>query len=228
MAVASPRSALTFWIAWVAAAAVGAALAATASFPTSRYTPIDDPAQWISSLLLAAPVALLQFVVLRALLQFSSGTAGLWLGLTLIAAAAQVPALIAWYLGGIPLLGGSSTFSPDGVAWSVDPRWVDLAFAAPQYIAPVLVGIAQGLALLSAFRRPSTIPIWLVTNVLAFVVAGQLTVLVLAGTYFEVRWPSGYVVTMTLYGAFYAVITGAVLVAISARTVVRARVPAAR
>ena len=185
-----------------------------------------DAGRWISAPLLAAPVALLQFVVLRALLRVSPGTAALWVVLTLIAAVAQGPALIAWYLGVIPILGGSSTLTAEGVSWSIDPRWADLVLAAPQYIAPVLFGIAQGIALVRVFGHPGVVAIWLFTNVLAFIGAIQLVSLTLAGAWFQVS--DDYVVAMTVYGTFYGAITGAVLAAMNAWAAARAPAPAAR
>ena len=227
MAVASRRSAFTFWLAWVAAAAVGAALAATASFPTPAYESPGGLGVWISAPLLAAPAALLQFVVLRALLHASPGTAGLWFVVTLLAAALIAPATMVWYLGVIRILGGSSTFTGDGVSWSVDPRWADFAVAAPEYIAPVLLGIAQGVVLVRVFGRLGAVAIWLAANVVAFIVAGRLTGLALAQTYFEVRWPSGYVVTMTLFGALFGAVTGAALVALMRWRLAPAPIPVA-
>ena len=225
MAVASPRSAFRFWIAWVAAAAVGTALAAAATSPAAAYGSVVDVGRWISAPLLALPVALLQFVVLRALLRVSPGTAGLWVVLTLIAAVAQGPALIAWYLGVIPIFGGSSTLTAEGVVWSVDPRWADFALDSSQYIAPALLGIAQGIALVRVFGHPGVVAIWLFTNLLAFIGAIQLATLALGGAWFQV---DDYVVRVTVYGTIYGAITGAVLVAMSARAAARAPVPAAR
>src|SRR5207247_10035318 len=85
MAVAMRRPRSTLWMAWVAAGALGTAVAASATQPGFEVFPNLGDRYWLPPALLAAPLALLQFLVLRGALGVSLAAAGMWVGLTLVA-----------------------------------------------------------------------------------------------------------------------------------------------
>src|SRR5256885_3138662 len=97
MAVAMQRPRSTLWMAWVAAGALGTAVAASATQPGFEVFPDLGDSYWLPPALLAAPLALLQFLVLRGAMGVSLAAAGMWVGLTLVASVASLFATSGWY-----------------------------------------------------------------------------------------------------------------------------------
>src|SRR2546428_13324425 len=81
MAVAMQRPRSTLWMAWVAAGALGTAVAASATQPGFEVFPNLGDWDWLPPALLAAPLALLQVLVLRWAMGGSLAAAGMWVGL---------------------------------------------------------------------------------------------------------------------------------------------------
>ncbi len=158
MAVARRRPGFTLWLAWVGAGALGAALAAAASQPGNEVFGDPGASYWVP-IVLAAPLALLQFLVLRGLIGVSVVAAGVWAGLTLVAYAASGFAISGWYFV-IPQL-VTRAFIPVETA-------MDLMFTGGDYIKPLLLGLAQGLVLAWVFGRPLMAAWWVGINLVAF------------------------------------------------------------
>src|SRR5438876_6314659 len=97
MAVAMRRPRSTLWMAWVAAGALGTAVAASATQPGFEVFPNLGDRYWLPPALLAAPLALLQFLVLRGAMGVSLAAAGMCVGLTLVASVASLFATSGWY-----------------------------------------------------------------------------------------------------------------------------------
>src|SRR5438445_12508361 len=90
MSVAMQRPRSTLWMGWVAAGALGTAVAASATQPGFEVFPNLGDWYWLPPALLAAPLALLQFLVLRGAMGVSLAAAGMWVGLTLVASLASL------------------------------------------------------------------------------------------------------------------------------------------
>jgi len=220
MAVAVRRSRFTLWIAWVGAGALGAAIAASATQPGHTFFGDTGASYWVP-IVLAAPLALLQFLVLRGLIGVSVVPAGVWFGLTLVASAASGFAISGWYFV-VPQILPHTFISID--------TGMDIMFTVGNYISPVLVGLAQGVVLVWVFGRPRIAAWWVVMNLVAFFVSLHLMLFALTASAFvpESR-AGGFVLASVALAALYAAVTGLALVAIlRMRAPVRAPAPAAR
>src|SRR4051794_18524898 len=109
MAVAVRRSGFTLWVAWVAAVVLGMMIAERLS-PQLLMPYFGNVAVW-------APLALLQFFVLRAVAQVSPGAAGSWAIATIGAAVMIGPANLLWFEGLLPRL---SPWMLNATSWSMD------------------------------------------------------------------------------------------------------------
>ena len=220
MAVARRRPGFTLWLAWVGAGALGAALAAAASQPGNEVFGDPGASYWVP-IVLAAPLALLQFLVLRGLIGVSVVAAGVWAGLTLVAYAASGFAISGWYFV-IPQL-VTRAFIPVETA-------MDLMFTGGDYIKPLLLGLAQGVVLAWVFGRPLMAAWWVGINLVAFAFSLHLTIFVFTALRVDLATGAGgFVLPFVVLAAFYAAVTGLALVAIlRMRTPVRAPAPAAR
>jgi len=209
MAVAMRRPGFTLWMAWVAAGALGTTVAASATQPQilppgSELFPLIDGWYWLTPALLAAPLALLQLLVLRGAMGVSVAAGGMWVGLTLIASVASLFATNGWYL-----------FVPQVLSRAFIPMetGMDIMFTVADYINPLLLGLAQGLVLAWVFGSPRIAALWVVANLVAYAVALHLTLFVLTASGFDLR-TGGYVVARVALAASYAAGTGLALVAI--------------
>ena len=206
MAVAMRRPRSTLWMAWVAAGALGTAVAASATQPGFEVFPNLGDWYWLPPALLAAPLALLQFLVLRGAMGVSLAAAGMWVGLTLVASVASLFATSGWYF-----------YVPQVLPRAFIPMetGIDIMFTVADYINPLLLGLAQGIVLAWVFGRRRIAAWWVVANLVAYAVALHLTVFVLTASGFDLRTaPGGYVLARVALAALYAAITGLVLVAI--------------
>ncbi|TMF33210.1 MAG: hypothetical protein E6I30_08665 [Chloroflexi bacterium] len=203
MAVAMRRPRSTLWMAWVAAGALGTAVAASATQPGFEVFPNLGDRYWLPPALLAAPLALLQFLVLRGAMGVSLAAAGMWVGLTLVASVASLFATSAWYFYVPQVL--PRVFIPMETG-------IDIMFTVADYI-PLLLGLAQGIVLAWVFGRRRIAAWWVVANLVAYAVALHLTVFVLTASGFDLR-TGGYVVSRVALAASYAAVTGLALVAI--------------
>jgi len=191
-------------MAWVAAGALGTAVAASATQPGFEVFPNLGDWYWLPPALLAAPVALLQFLVLRGAMGVSLAAAGMWVGLTLVASVASLFATSGWYFYVPQVL--PRVFIPMETG-------IDIMFTVADYINPLLLGLAQGVVLAWVFGRPRIAAWWVVANLVAYAVALHLTVFVLTASGFDLR-TGGYVVSRVALAASYAAVTGLALVAI--------------
>jgi hypothetical protein len=154
-------------------------------------------------ILLAAPIALLQFLVLRGLVGVSVVAAGIWVGLTMVASLVAGFAISRWYFFAPPLL--PRVFGVE--------TGMDVLFAVGDYMKPLLLGLAQAVVLAWVFGRARIAVWWLVVSVVAYALSIQLT-FAITSTAFDLR-TVGYVLPFVVFGVFYAAITGLVLVAIA-------------
>jgi len=220
MAVAMRRPGFTLWIAWVGAGALGVAVAASASQPGHEVFADAGASYWVP-IVLAAPLALLQFLVLRGLIGVSVVAAGMWVALTLVASAASVLAISGWYFV-VPQLVPRAFISFE--------TGMDIMLTGGDYINPLLLGLAQGVVLAWVFGRPLIAAWWVVINLVAYAVSLHLLIFALATLRFNLGISAGsYVLARVELAALYAAVTGLALVAIlRMRTPVRAPAPAAR
>jgi len=191
-------------MAWVAAGALGTAVAASATQPGFEVFPNLGDRYWLPPALLAAPLALLQFLVLRGAMGVSLAAAGMWVGLTLVASVASLFATSGWYFYVPQVL--PRVFIPMETG-------IDIMFTVADYINPLLLGLAQGIVLAWVFGRRRIAAWWVVANLVAYAVALHLTVFVLTASGFDLR-TGGYVVSRVALAASYAAVTGLALVAI--------------
>src|SRR5438094_89023 len=138
------RSGFTLWLAWVGAGALGAAVVASATQPGYEVLGETGASYWVP-IVLAAPLALLQFLVLRGLIGVSAVAGAMWVGMTLVASAASILAISGWYLV-VPQLIAPRAFI------SIETE-MDLMFTGGDYINPLLFGLAQGVVLAWVFGR---------------------------------------------------------------------------
>src|SRR5438093_11322292 len=96
MAVAMRRPRSTLWMAWVAAGALGTAVAASATQPGFEVFPNLGDWYWLPPGLLPAPLAFLQFLVLRRAMGVSLAAAGRWVGVNVLASVASLFASTGW------------------------------------------------------------------------------------------------------------------------------------
>jgi hypothetical protein len=214
MAVGVRRSGFTLWVAWVAAAALSAAIVVSAT--PDAYMPIRDISAWLSALLIAAPLALLQFLILRGLLHVSSAAAGLWFGLTLAAAVAATAVEMLWWRQIVPML-----------TVNLGEPAFDIA-GAEIYVEPLLLGLAQGVVLAMILQRKSAAVVWVAVSLAGFVLANVLFSTVMSPLPIDYRISGGRVLTMVVYRSVYAAITGAALFFLMVRRPTKAPGPAAR
>ena len=204
MAVALRPPRLTLWVAWVCAGALGAAVAGWASQPGSEVFGGTGASYWVP-IVLAAPLALLQFLVLRGLAGVSVLAAAMWVGLTLVASAASGYATGGWYDVAPGLLQRGF-----GVETATD-----VMFVVGDYMMPLLVGLAQGVVLAWIAGRRWVAVLWIVISVVGYAVAIRLLVLVTPASGFESGTvPGGHVTALAALAALYAAVTGLALVAI--------------
>ena len=199
------RPGFTLWLAWVGAGALGAALATSATQPGSEFFGDTRASYWVP-IVLAAPLAVLQFLVLRGLVGVSVVAAGTWVGLTLVASAASILAISGWYFVVPQLL--SRAFIPIETG-------MDIMFTGGDYINPLLLGLAQGVVLAWVFGRPLIAAGWVVINLVAYAVSLHLSIIVLTALRLDLgTGAAGFVLPRVAIGAFYAAVTGLALVAI--------------
>lgn len=204
MAVDAPRSGLTLWIGWVAAAALGGALTASATVPVdgSEWL-LRESGAWypLVPLVLALPVALLQSIVLRATLRFPPVVAGAWIVVSLAAAGANELAVNAWYMQAVPRL----------VPMASLDQQVSI-FSAGDHIYPILLGIAQGVVFAAVVGRKSPVLVWAVVNIAADFMSLYAMRIAQSG---PAPAPSlmSWMLPRAAEAALYAAITGAALVA---------------
>ena len=201
MAVATRRPGFTPWIAWVGAGTLGAAVAAWASQPGDEIL-LDPGSTYLVPIILAAPLALLQLLVLRGLLGVSIVAAGIWFCLMLAASLASVFAISWWY-----------SVAPDLLqrAFGIETG-MDFVFAVGDYIKPLLLSLAQAVVLAWVFGRGRIGVLWLVTSLAAYAISIRLTFAVTAMAFDERT--VGFVLPFVVFAALDAAITGVVLVAI--------------
>jgi len=205
MAVAKRRPGFALWIAWVGAGALGASVAASATQPGQEVFGDTGASYWVP-ILLATPLALLQFLVLRGLIGVSVVAAGMWIGLTLVASAASIFAISGWYFV-VPQLVPRTFISIE--------TGMDIMFTGGEYINPLLLGLAQGVALAWVFGRAGIAAWWVVINLVAYAVSLQLTIFALTALAIEPGTTAGnYVLPRVSLAALYAAVTGLALVAI--------------
>jgi hypothetical protein len=199
MAVAQRRPGFTLWMAWVGAGALGAGLAATASQPGAE---VFTGASYLTPVVLAAPIALLQFVVLRGLGGLSAVAAGIWIGVTVVASIAGLFAVSGWYIV-VP------QFLPR-LPLSLETA-TDILFYGGDYIKPLLLGLAQGVVLAWVFRHWLIAAWWVAINLVAYALAIQITGQALSA----LENPAGgYVLTSVAFEALSAAVTGLALIGI--------------
>jgi hypothetical protein len=204
MAVAQRRPGFTVWMAWVGAGALGAGLAALASQPGSEDL---AGAPYLGPVVLAAPIALLQFLVLRGLCGFSVVAAGVWVVVTVVAPIADLFAVSGWYvvvpqfLPRLPLSFGTAT---------------DILFYGGDYIKPLLLGLAQGVVLAWFFRHWLIAAWWVAINLVAYAgaIQGTAFAFVASGFALDENQAAGYLVVMVALAALSGAVTGLALIAI--------------
>ena len=214
MAVSMRRSGFRLWVAWAAAAALGFVIAQLLSPQlVMSYGEIGVVALW-------APMALLQFFVLRAVAHLSPGAAGLWVVATISAVVMNGPANLVWYQGLLPRL---SPWLLDATPWSMD-----LFFEAAFYFFALLLGVAQGLVLVRILGRKSVFVIWVGVNVAAWALGRFASSMAITGFQVDLAtlgpgptWPD--VLLALVFGA----ITGAALVALMRWRLAPAPIPVA-
>jgi hypothetical protein len=157
-------------------------------------------------IVLAAPLALLQFLVLRGLMGFSAVHAGIWVGVTLVAAAASVFAISEWYFVAPQLL--PRIFGIE--------RGTDVLFTFGDYLNPLLLGLAQGVVLAWVLGRRRIAAWWVVISVLAYAGAIHLALFAITASGFDTGAGLGvvYVLWRVAIAALYAALTGLALIAI--------------
>lgn len=217
MAVAARRSGFTLWTAWVVATAVGQALPAAAALTAQTEFP-GDLGAWIWSAVAALPLALLEFAVLRWVLNVARDRAAAWVGVTILAALANSVATVAWYYN-VDRLGSLATQFGG-----------DLIFLVGDYLYPVLLGLAQGIVLAMILRRRDATFAWIGANVLALLVTVHVTPTLMGWTGINFQTaPGGYALPELTDWAIYGAVTGGVLVAMTAaRATATAPAPAVR
>ena len=143
------------------AAAIGSAVAAAMVTSMSGLLPNDLVGSAISTALRAAPLALLQYLVLRSTAGFPPRAAGLWVAASLLAAALFAPVTVTWYEQGVSRV--PVQLMTNGL--------MDVLMAGDHWVYALLFGFAQGLVLTSVLRRPIVTAVWVAGNLLAIGVA---------------------------------------------------------
>jgi hypothetical protein len=205
MAVAVRRSGLTLsfaWVAWIAAAVVAAALVVSAE--PGAYIPVKDISGWVSAVVIAAPLALLQVLILLGLLHFPIRAAGLWFGLTLVAAIAAVALNTAWW-----------QIFPRTIGWSIplSEQGFDISYTE-DYFEPLFFGLAQGVVLALILRRKAAVLLWVAVNLVAFALVLKFISVIVSPVPVDYRLAGGPVLEQVVFRASLATITGAALVAL--------------
>jgi hypothetical protein len=206
--VAARRSGFTLWAAWVAAAAVGTAVAASVPVSTVPFISAQGLLGYLTTAILEAPVILLQYLVLRAIANASRAAGALW--------------IVASLIGGIAYSVASAILFAQVVPRLVSPSQLDALFAVQEYSFPFLVGLAQGAVLARSWRRYPVAIIWVLANLFAFRVTFSVTPLLLNPA------DTPQVLEAVLFWTVYAVVTGVALVGITLRRPATAPAPAAR
>ena len=214
MAVSSRRPALTVWIAWVVATAVGQAVDAAGLLPGNSES-TDGAGVWIWSALAALPLAAFQFVVLRWLLNVERRGAAAWAVATVLAVVLSQAAYIAWFDVLMSHVSPAEGFVQDAM------------FAMPDYLYPLFVGVAQGVVLAIVLRRTYAAFVWVIANPIASAVASHVTAAAMtaSGINFQTA-PGGYAVPELLLWGTYGAVTGAALVALTRPRALPATAPA--
>ena len=205
MAVAARRSGFTLWVAWVAASALAALVVESAT--PGAYIPIKDINAWISAALIALPLALLQFIILRVLLDVSTRLAALWFGLTLLAAVAATVATVAWW-----------QIFPLTMQWSIplSDQGFDISYSE-DYFEPLFFGVAQGIVLAMILRHKSAAVVWVAVNLVAMMLVLKFFSTIISPVPIDYQLAGGRVLAVVVFQASYAAVTGAALLALTVR-----------
>lgn len=219
MAVEARRPALTLWIGWVAATAIGQVLPAAVNV-SGQALLAGDVGTWLGSAVETLPVALLEFAVLRWVVGVARGHAVAWALATVAAAVASQLLTVFWY---------EDLISSPWVARLAQPQ-IDVLFDVTPYFYAVLTGAAQGVVLGLILHRQSAAYLWVGANVVAFAVTFYATSAGLSISGFTVQPESGGMAVLeTIYWGIFGALTGAALVVLTRRPVpVTAPAPAVR
>jgi hypothetical protein len=199
MAVSVRRFGFTLWVAWLGAVVLGMVIAELLG------PQIVMPYGQFGVVALWAPLALLQFFVLRAIAHVAPGAAGLWVVATIVAMLLSGPANLVWFEGVLPRL------SPSGL---MDMSWtMDAFFDAAFYFFPLLLGVAQGVVLARILARKAALLIWVGANLAAWALARSAMFIAIAAFRVDLgNLPPGPTWPDVLLAVVFGAATGAALV----------------
>jgi hypothetical protein len=204
MGAVQMRSGVRFWVAWVAVAAIGAAAAALISV----YVFNSAPPRVTGTFVLALPVVALQYLVLKLAGGVPANGAGWWAALSLIAAVATAEIDSVWVVTIAPAHFPSVT--------NLVPSLSSPSFTlgALRIIDPLVLGIAQGIALARIFGKTRVAIVWTVASVIASIIAQQFLVSVVIQLPIPgIPFVLPILIINVAFALVFSALTGALLVA---------------